>query len=519
LLTTNSRISGGAILRQNATPHVAFLGLNAEAGGYMGLNACIREVADLTWGCVAGSAEAAANFLTRQIEPSGTVPASWKYVIAPAALLEAPHGFDAPLPRPNVETLGDPYANPNLRHDQRPYAIRAACQPLHCPAPVRVAFVSHNLDFEGAPITLRDLVLGLKATGAVDAIVMSPTDGPLRDHFEREGVQVLLEPSLRVPENDAEAEIAGRTLSLNVMRLAPRVVVANTIRMTHVVTASTKVRVPSLLLQHESEAPETYFDYLPPTARENAYMAFSQAYAVTYVAEATRVAWRALEHRANFHLIRNALPHDNTRGPSLDRVTARRTLALTDQMCGVLIVGAVSARKGQLDVVKAIARLSRPDRKSLHLFIVGDDSDTRYMNLIRACIEDKNIADTVTITGRVSSTALYYAACDIYVCASSLESAPRVVLQAMERGLAIVTTPVFGLSEMTTDGRDALHFPVGDRRRLAAKLRKFLRNPDLRQKFGEAARHRFSMLPTFDEMLDQYTRLIREAAAASVPEP
>ena len=515
LLTTDSRICGGAMIG-DMPPQVAFLGLPAAAGGYMSLNACSREVADLTWGCVAGSAKAASAFVSRHVAGTGAVPEV--YVITPTATLAAPAGFHpAPLgPRPTLHL--DPYANPNLTHDRGPYSLRAMCRPLHDNAPVRVVFVSHNLDFEGAPITLRDLILELTASGAVEATVLSPTEGPLRNHFEKAGVQVLLEPSLGVPQTDAAADAATQRLSLIIRQLAAAVVVANTIRMANVVTASTRAGVSSLLLQHESEAPETYFDYLPPLARENAYRAFNQAYAVTYVADATRFTWRALERRANFRLIRNALPPNEIRGPSLDRLKAREDLGLTAGMSMILIVGNVSPRKGQLDVVKAVANLSWQERNSTRLFIVGVESDPKYVRLIRAFISQNNLADVITLTGRVSTTALYYAASDIYVCASSMESAPRVVLEAMEMGLAIITTPIFGVSEMTTDGREALHFPIGDQRKLKAKLRKCLSDPQLRRRLGGAARERFQTMPSFTNMVAQYKTLIREAAAASLPD-
>ncbi len=51
------------------------------------------------------------------------------------------------------------------------------------PRPLKALFFSHNLELEGAPLYLYDVVKGLKRNRVVEPVVVSPRRGPLKGCF------------------------------------------------------------------------------------------------------------------------------------------------------------------------------------------------------------------------------------------------------------------------------------------------------------------------------------------------
>jgi len=86
---------------------------------------------------------------------------------------------------------------------------------------IDVVFVSHSLEFEGAPITLFDLVAGLTAAGYVQPVVISPRPGPLGAEYEKLNIPVQLfrQPSHR--DSNATFLINAMSLVRFLMKRAP----------------------------------------------------------------------------------------------------------------------------------------------------------------------------------------------------------------------------------------------------------------------------------------------------------
>jgi glycosyltransferase involved in cell wall biosynthesis len=92
-----------------------------------------------------------------------------------------------------------------------------------------------------------------------------------------------------------------------------------------------------------------------------------------------------------------------------------------------------------------------------------------------------------------------------------------VVTEALARGLPVIATAVGGLPEAlgrTSDGRrPGLLVPPEDSGALAAALREWLVDGDLRQRLRDAARVRRSTLAGWDAPTDRVARILTQAAA------
>jgi glycosyltransferase involved in cell wall biosynthesis len=80
------------------------------------------------------------------------------------------------------------------------------------------------------------------------------------------------------------------------------------------------------------------------------------------------------------------------------------------------------------------------------------------------------------------------AALDVFVLPSLYEGLPFAVLEAMSTARPIVATSVDGTAEVIADGQNGLLAPPGQSEPLAAAIARMLADPQLRARFGEAAR-------------------------------
>ncbi|MFS0710746.1 glycosyltransferase [Brevundimonas phoenicis] len=409
----------------------------------------------------------------------------------------------------------DRWYNPNLSLANEKFEVAPRHVPSRSAAPLRVAAVSHNLEREGAPNTLFDLIVGLKRAGIVDPVILSPRDGPLASQYADSGiiVEFFTPPPVGCP--DADFVKLTERLAQQLRRLAVDVVVVNTVPMFAAVSAAALAEIPVIWSQHESEAWHSYFDAEVPRVRARAFAAFSQAYCVTYVADATRNGWAPLHLRHNSRTIRHGIPPERQaiELAQWDRKAARERLKIADHEIGIILMGTVCERKGQIDLIEAAQHLPFDVRRNVRIFLVGAHAEPPYRDrLLKMLSEiDPDISARIQLTGAVKDMSLYYAAADISVSTSRIESAPRTLVESMVFGLPIVSTPVFGIPELLDFGVNALSYPPGASKVLAETLVQLVRDTALRQAMGAKSPLVLQSRPGYAEMLDQYTTLLREA--------
>jgi glycosyltransferase involved in cell wall biosynthesis len=175
--------------------------------------------------------------------------------------------------------------------------------------------------------------------------------------------------------------------------------------------------------------------------------------------------------------------------------------------------GTVCERKGQHDLVSALALLTQAAASHVRCFIVGDRASSYSVELHRlADALPAGIRERVTIVAETHEIARYYQAADLFVCTSRIESFPRIVLEAMAYGLPIVSTRVFGIAEQVSENVNALLYEPGDAAKLAAHLQQLITDDGARAHLAGNSPHLLATLNTFEEMVDAYATLFREAA-------
>lgn len=409
----------------------------------------------------------------------------------------------------------DSWYNPNLSLEDEHFRVRPYHAPVLLKRPVRAIMATHNLNHEGAPICMLEMVVGLKKRGVLEAVVMSPVDGPLRAQYEAAGVLVRI---VRHPLADDGTETAfdKRLDELAAMfrGMAADVVYGNTLLTFWAIAAGERAGLPTIWNPRESEPWQTYFDFLNPALRKRAYSCFAFPYRVVFVANATRRAWSPLESRFNFAVVHDGLDRDSfeARLAGTDRAQARRFLGVGPDEVATILVGTVCERKGQIDLVRALREMQPETAERMRAFIVGDRASP-YSSQLQVEIEKlpSGLRKRLSVIRETAEVAPYYRAADIALCTSRIESYPRIVLEGMACGLPIVATPVFGIREQVREKINGLFYEPGDTRALAAALTRLGQSDTLRLQLGRNSLLVLDSLTSCPEMLNQYGDIFREA--------
>lgn len=413
----------------------------------------------------------------------------------------------------------DSFLNPNLEIENAQLTITPACVPTSIPGPVRTLAFTHNLaTTEGAPRSQLELLAALKERQVIDPTVWSPVDGPLREDYERHGIKVIVgsNPATGVRSEGGFSDgINGLIAQLKPLQV--ELVYANTLPTFYGISVARALGVPAIWNVRESEPWQTYYDYLQPLIAEEAYSNFSYPYRVVFVSEATRRHWSPLDTMHNFTVIPNGLnPRRLT--THLSSPEARHRLGISPEEVCILSLGTVCPRKGQEDLVEALAHLSESAAEGLRCLIVGARPGS-YTDAIEARIRSlpPKLRARVVLVPETADVELYYRAADIFVCTSRVESYPRVTLEAMFFGLPVISTPVFGLSEQLQDGVNALFYEPGEALQLSEHLQTLFNHPKLRERMAANSRLVWKSLTSYEEMVTSYARVFRAAYLSRPP--
>jgi colanic acid/amylovoran biosynthesis glycosyltransferase len=166
--------------------------------------------------------------------------------------------------------------------------------------------------------------------------------------------------------------------------------------------------------------------------------------------------------------------------------------------------------------VEAIRRLAVAG-VPVEFTILGDDpsfgqADERRR--IAHTVADARLETHVQLVERVGSleVARRLQASHVLLLPSLDEGLPTVVLEAMSCAVPVVATDCGGVSEAITDGEEGFIVPPRDPHALADALMRLWREPDLRERMGEAGRRTATSHFTLERQLREFHAFYREVA-------
>jgi glycosyltransferase involved in cell wall biosynthesis len=167
------------------------------------------------------------------------------------------------------------------------------------------------------------------------------------------------------------------------------------------------------------------------------------------------------------------------------RAETRAALGIADDHLVLLLSGKLIPRKAPLLLTGALQQLRTLDK--VVLLVVGE-------GVLRPRIEAEGralLGDRFHLHGFVNQSEIgrYYTAADVLVLPSRYETWGLVVNEAMQFGVpAIVSSKVGCHRDLIVEGTTGMVFADGNERALARCLERFLGEPGLARRLGDAAR-------------------------------
>lgn len=376
---------------------------------------------------------------------------------------------------------------------------------------LNILLVSHNLNYEGAPLVQFNICKNLIDKG-YNFRVLSPKDGPLKADYENLGIKIIIvdfsyEKNLITKKeyfkflDNVKEKLYGTSIDI---------IYSNTIETFWGVKLGEILNIPTIWGIHESVNFKTYFSTLNYDIIEEAITKFKSATKVVFVSKATEKMYKDLD-TFNFATIKNGVDIDRieTFKTNFNPNKLKEQMKIPNDAVVVSIIGTVCMRKGQKIFVEAANKIIKETNKNIFFNIVGA-RESLYLNEIRQFISDNDINERVNIISECSDVYKYYSISDIFVCASFEESSPLVILEAMAFEIPIVSTDVFGIPELVRDKREALLTSPGDFQKLADLILVLLDNKDLRKELSYNAYYRLKTYFTIDKMIQNYSILFQE---------
>ena len=218
---------------------------------------------------------------------------------------------------------------------------------------------------------------------------------------------------------------------------------------------------------------------------------------------------RARVQEERIHLIRNGVDlrlYDR-------KLPSPRNERAPDCPLVVGLAGRLSQEKG-VDLFLRAAAGVLIELPHTRFLVVGDGPDRATLT---ALIGRLGIGESVSLLGRSDDMPSFYASLDMLVSSSRLEGLPIGLLEGMASRLPLVATAVGAVPEVVQDGHTGILVPAENVDALTRAVVELLRDPILRERFGEAAvklvREEFSA----ERMTMEYLRLYEEVLTRKNP--
>jgi glycosyltransferase involved in cell wall biosynthesis len=252
-----------------------------------------------------------------------------------------------------------------------------------------------------------------------------------------------------------------------------------------------------------------------PWRRHLYRFAFSRSFVIT-LGGALRDDIKGLTPDERVFVVPNGIPDIGDQRRPFDKTES------SDHPPRVLFLSNMLKEKGPLILLEALAMVA--DR--------GVPFQAQFAGVWRRPISEEGFAARVTALGLQDHIALLgpvygdaksrlFAGADLFVLPTyyAHEALPLVVIEAMMHGLAVVTTRIGALPDIVSDQANGALIDPGNVVQLASALERLLRDPDLRARYGRAARRKYEAELTaqrFEARLREVLLLIACAPSSSL---
>lgn len=167
-------------------------------------------------------------------------------------------------------------------------------------------------------------------------------------------------------------------------------------------------------------------------------------------------------------------------------------------------VGSFEERKGQIVLLKAVAKLAAGPLPNVHAMLVGEGPDEE---MLKSTVIDMKLEDHVSFFDFTREPNYIFDRIDILTLPSLYkEGLPNVLLEAMSMGLPVISSRMAGVPEIVFDGETGYMTEPGDIDGFADAVVKLWSDKEAYKRMGENARNlmktKFDKKNQFGEFLN-----------------
>jgi glycosyltransferase involved in cell wall biosynthesis len=178
----------------------------------------------------------------------------------------------------------------------------------------------------------------------------------------------------------------------------------------------------------------------------------------------------------------------------------------------LLFVGRLIGTKNEAALLKAFSIIRKIDQ-TVNLTIIGDGS---WRPALERAVKKLGIEGAVRMISSVNHADIvdHYRSADVFVFPSFAEGLPKVLLEAMAVGCAIVASNVDGNNELITNNHNGFLVDPNDYEAMADKILYLLKNPSTAVELGKNAqntvRQAFSWVAVAERYMQGYRDTIEK---------
>ncbi len=214
-------------------------------------------------------------------------------------------------------------------------------------------------------------------------------------------------------------------------------------------------------------------------------------------------------------LLHNAIDTNKFNPETVDRMSVRKEFMIKDDEILIGMIARFSPGKGHEEFLFAANELTKK-YDNIKFMIVGEASkgEEEYEKEIKSLSKNLGLTNKIIFTGFRKDTPEVLAAMDIFVFPSHAEAFGIALAEALSMGKPSVCSNSDGVLDIAVDGITSLLFEKQNWKNLSEKIETLILNPDLRSKFGTAARKRavefFDLNVFSDKLINIYEKALQE---------
>ena len=174
----------------------------------------------------------------------------------------------------------------------------------------------------------------------------------------------------------------------------------------------------------------------------------------------------------------------------------------------LLFLGRLCNEKGISELLDAVSIVSQK-YPNIRLYLGGIWEDNNLKK--KAVILKKHVKYLGWIADKKKERCMEK--CSVFVLPTYFEGQPISLLEAMAKGMAVVSTEVGGIPQIVTSGRDGILIPPKDTQALAKSICELLDDTDTKKQLGINARARvtqsYNIRERVDELVAIYANMMR----------